>query len=159
MINILNKMKIKPLLLVLIIAATALPPSVNANGADSLKQLYNNSSGKNRIEIALKIISAIQRTNPNEAVSYGNEAIKLIEKFPDKNLEIEVGSILKTRKENKQKSYDFQRSRINKIGIENIRISKLKKLEKDHQQWLKEFNAGHRTLPHLKNLLSLRINV
>src|SRR5690606_2777594 len=90
MINILNKMKIKPLLLVLIIAATALPPSVNANVADSLKQLYNNSSGKNRIEIALKIISAIQRTNPNEAVSYGNEAIKLIEKFPDKNLEIEV---------------------------------------------------------------------
>ncbi len=76
-----------------------------------------------------------------------------------KNLEIEVNSVLKTKKENKQKSYDFQRSRINKIGIENIRTSKLNKLDKEHREWLKEFNAGHRTLPHLKNLLSLRINV
>lgn len=83
-------MKIKPLLLVLIIAAGALAASVNANGADSLKQLYNNSTGKNRIEIALKIMSAVQRTNPAEAVSYGHEAIKLIEEFPDKLLEIDV---------------------------------------------------------------------
>lgn len=76
-----------------------------------------------------------------------------------KNLEIEVAAILSMKKENKLKSFEFQHSRINRIGIENIRESKLKKLENDHQMWLKDFTAGHRTLPHLKNILSLRINV
>ncbi|MFO7527125.1 MAG: tetratricopeptide repeat protein [Ignavibacteriaceae bacterium] len=83
-------MKIKSSILLLLIFISVLTESVSANRADSLTQVYKNSSGKNRIELALQIISAIQRTNPQEAAVFGNEAIRLLEKFPDKKLEIEV---------------------------------------------------------------------
>lgn len=75
-----------------------------------------------------------------------------------KNLELEVLQRIKTKKENKNKSYGFQRSRINRIGIENIRNSRLKKLDEEHQQWLKEFSANERCIPQLTHLLSIKIN-
>lgn len=72
---------------VLIIAGT----QINyGNNADSLKQLYRNSSGISKIEIALKIMKSIQRTEPEIAINYGAEAITLIDQFPDKQLMIEV---------------------------------------------------------------------
>lgn len=74
------------------------------------------------------------------------------------NLEAELIQKMDTKHENKLRSYEFQKIRINKIGIENIRRSKLNRLEKEHYQWMKDFESGKKIIPGVKQLLMLRIN-
>ena len=65
---------------------------------------------------------------------------------------------MKIKRENRLNSYAHQKNRINKIGIENIRISKLARLEREHEQWMKEFQSNQKVIPGIKQLLTLRIN-
>ena len=65
---------------------------------------------------------------------------------------------MQTKKENRINSYAFQKSRINKIGIPNIRQSKLRKLEETHESWMKEFESNKKIVPGKKQLLTIRIN-
>lgn len=74
------------------------------------------------------------------------------------NLEADVLTNIKAKKENRANSYAYQQNRINKIGIENIRISKLAKLEKEHENWIKEFQSNQKIIPGIKELLTVRIN-
>ncbi len=74
------------------------------------------------------------------------------------NLEADVYEKMKFKKENKINSFEFQKSRINKIGIENIKQSKLLKLEKEHKNWLKEFETNRKIIPGTKQLLTIRID-
>ncbi|MDD2476319.1 MAG: helicase-related protein, partial [Dysgonamonadaceae bacterium] len=74
------------------------------------------------------------------------------------NLAAELLKSMKIKKENRINSYAFQKSRINKIGIENIRLSKLRKLEESHEDWLKEFKSMQKIIPGTKQLLTIRIN-
>lgn len=74
------------------------------------------------------------------------------------NLEAELSLKMKSKYENKINSYNFQKSRIAKIGIENIRQSKMSRLEKEHQQWLSEFDSGRKIIPGIKLLLMVKIN-
>ncbi|WP_417558479.1 DEAD/DEAH box helicase [Mesoflavibacter zeaxanthinifaciens] len=74
------------------------------------------------------------------------------------NLEMEILNKMTSKKENRINSYNFQKSRINKIGIENIRHSKLSKLEKEHEAWMKEFKMENKVIPGIKQLLTIRIN-
>ncbi len=74
------------------------------------------------------------------------------------NLEMQLKSNLQIKKENKNKSYEYQKLRIEKIGIENIRISKLKKLKEDYDIWHKEFNSNFNIIPEVKQIIGLRIN-
>jgi superfamily II DNA or RNA helicase len=83
-----------------------------------------------------------------------NEALYIV----FQNLEADVTEKMKFKKENKMNSYDFQKSRINKIGIENIKFSKLLKLEKDHEKWMKEFQTNRKIIPGIKQLLTIRID-
>jgi superfamily II DNA or RNA helicase len=74
------------------------------------------------------------------------------------NLEADVLTNIKAKKENRANSYAYQQNRINKIGIENIRISKLAKLDKEHVNWIKEFQSNQKIIPGIKELLTIRIN-
>lgn len=74
------------------------------------------------------------------------------------NLEVDLITRMKFKKENRLNSYSFQKSRIGKIGIENIRQAKLQRLEKEHKTWLKEFELGSKIIPGIKQLLMIRIN-
>jgi SNF2 family DNA or RNA helicase len=74
------------------------------------------------------------------------------------NIEADLNARMKAKKENRLISYSFQKSRIEKIGINNIRKSKLQKLEKDHKNWFKEFESGSKIIPGIKQLLMIRIN-
>lgn len=74
------------------------------------------------------------------------------------NLEADVLSKMKAKKENRINSYSFQKTRIEKIGIDNIRQSKLARLNKEHENWLKEFQSNQKIIPGIKQLLTLRIN-
>jgi superfamily II DNA or RNA helicase len=74
------------------------------------------------------------------------------------NLQADVMNKMKFKAENRINSYNFQRSRIDKIGIENIRKSKLKRLDTEHEQWLKEFQSNKKIIPGIKQLLTIRVN-
>ena len=74
------------------------------------------------------------------------------------NLEADVMIRINTKKENRLNSYCFQKSRIERIGIDNIRQAKLQKLEKEHKAWMKEFESGSKIIPGIKQLLMIRIN-
>mgnify|MGYP006094788939 FL=1 len=83
-----------------------------------------------------------------------NEALYIV----FQNLEADVSEKMKFKKENKMNSYSFQKSRINKIGIENIKLSKLSKLEREHEKWMKEFQTNRKIIPGTKQLLTIRID-
>lgn len=74
------------------------------------------------------------------------------------NLEAEVIEKMKFKKDNKINSYNFQRARIEKIGIGNIKQSKLKRLDTEQDQWLKEFQVNQKVIPSIKQLITIRIN-
>jgi SNF2 family DNA or RNA helicase len=74
------------------------------------------------------------------------------------NMEAELKEKLKVKKENKLNSYGFQRSRINKIGIENIKESKLKRLDIEHEKWLSDFEQNQKLIPGTKHLLTFRLD-
>lgn len=74
------------------------------------------------------------------------------------NLEAEVVEKMKFKRDNKINSYNFQRARVEKIGIENIKQSKLKRLDAEQDQWLKEFQLNQKVIPGIKQLITIRIN-
>jgi SNF2 family DNA or RNA helicase len=74
------------------------------------------------------------------------------------NLEAEVVEKMKFKRDNKINSYNFQRARVEKIGIENIKQSKLKRLDAEQDQWLKEFQLNQKIIPGIKQLITIRIN-
>ena len=74
------------------------------------------------------------------------------------NLESSVQDKIAFKKENKINSYEYQKTRISKIGIENIKQSKLQRLEREHDKWLKEFNSNQKVIPSIQQLLTIKIN-
>ncbi len=74
------------------------------------------------------------------------------------NMEVVVKEKINAKYENRLNSYNFQKQRINKIGIENIRISRLKKLEKEQSEWLTAFQLNQKVIPGTRQLLTLRID-
>jgi hypothetical protein len=62
------------------------------------------------------------------------------------------------KKENRLRSYNFQKQRIERIGIENIRIAKLKNLEKEYSDWKRELQMASQIVPNIKCLIKLRIS-
>jgi superfamily II DNA or RNA helicase len=59
---------------------------------------------------------------------------------------------------NREKAFDFQEKQLQKIGIENIRQSRLQRLLKEKELWVQNFDFAKQTVPDLKCLLLLRIS-
>ena len=74
------------------------------------------------------------------------------------NMEAKQRLQMDSKYKNRIKSYNFQQSRIEKIGIENIRRSRLRKLEMEHSAWLKEFESNKSIIPGIRQLLMIRID-
>lgn len=107
-----------------------------------------NGSGKFRIESSQCI---------NDSESFQKELDQALY-LSFQNLEADLTTRMVAKKENRINSYGFQKSRIEKIGIDNIRQSKLQRLEKEHSTWIKEIEAGSKIIPGIKQLLMIRIN-
>jgi len=45
-----------------------------------------------------------------------------------------------------------------KIGIKNIRDTKLKRLNSEQEKWITEFQKNQRVIPGIKNLLNIKID-
>jgi len=60
-------------------------------------------------------------------------------------------------KSNKEKSFTFQEKQMNRIGIENIRLSRLGRLDKEKENWEATFDSSKQIVPSLTCLLIVNI--
>ncbi|MZP55158.1 MAG: hypothetical protein GT600_06910, partial [Bacteroidales bacterium] len=88
-----------------------------------------------------------------------NNTIKAEEILGDRYRDMERTILQNTEriKQNKQNSYEFQMKQLNKIGIENIRESRIRKLEKEKYTWEKTHELQKEIIPELKCLLLMNI--
>lgn len=74
------------------------------------------------------------------------------------NLESKIIESMEKKYQNKLNAYKFKLSRIQKIGIENIKLSREKKLKDEHESWLSEFELNKKVIPGIKHLISVKID-
>jgi hypothetical protein len=60
-------------------------------------------------------------------------------------------------KSNKEKSFVFQEKQLNRIGIENIKLSRLNRLNKEKEIWEETFQSSSQIVPSLTCLLLLKV--
>ena len=60
-------------------------------------------------------------------------------------------------KVNKEKSFAFQEKQMNRIGIENIKQSRLNRLHRDKENWDETFLSAGQIVPSLTCLLLVNI--
>lgn len=60
-------------------------------------------------------------------------------------------------KSDKEKSFEFQGKQINRIGIENIKLSRLTRLHKEKEVWEETFQSAIQIVPSLSCLLIVKI--
>jgi len=60
-------------------------------------------------------------------------------------------------KSNKEKSFVFQEKQMNRIGIENIKQSRLNRLYKEKEIWQDSFQSSVQIVPNLSCSLILKI--
>lgn len=70
----------------------------------------------------------------------------------------ELQEKLTTKRANKLNAFEVQENRINRIGIPNIKKSKLNRLKKERQVWQEEFESKQSVIPGSKLLMVFRID-
>jgi superfamily II DNA or RNA helicase len=90
---------------------------------------------------------------------YANISAKSEELMQQKYEEFESIIIQNTDKikANKEKSFEFQEKQMHRIGIENIKQSRLNRLQKDKEQWEETFDSSRQIVPSLSCLLMVNI--
>lgn len=74
------------------------------------------------------------------------------------NLETAIRIVLEKRFEKRQNLYNFQKKGVERIGIDNIRSAKLKRLNQDYDKWVQRFEKDTRIVPDVKRLITININ-
>ena len=73
-------------------------------------------------------------------------------------MEAEIQNGLQVRAEKKLKALSYAENRFNRIGIENIRNAKLRKLATEKEEWKSTFAKGLSVVPDVKHILTVRID-
>lgn len=73
-------------------------------------------------------------------------------------MESDIQSNLKNIAERKLRALKFAQQRISRIGIENIRKAKLRKLYKEKESWDNAFTQGRSVVPDVKLILTVRVD-
>lgn len=58
----------------------------------------------------------------------------------------------------KLKALDFTEQRLNRIGIENIRVAKMQRLKEEREEWMNTFRKSAHVVPEVKHILTVRID-
>jgi hypothetical protein len=74
------------------------------------------------------------------------------------SLETQLLSSIDKKKANRHKAYEYQKKRMDNIGIENIKRSRLNKLEEEYQDWLKTIKLNSKVVPGIKQLITFRLD-
>jgi len=91
--------------------------------------------------------------------AFSNIAAKAEELMQQKYEDFERSILQNTEtiKANKEKSFEFQEKQMNRIGIENIKQSRLNRLHRDKEQWEENFGSAHQIVPALSCLQIIKI--
>ncbi|KAF5047770.1 RNA polymerase-associated protein RapA [anaerobic digester metagenome] len=73
-------------------------------------------------------------------------------------MEAEIQNVLQARAEKKLKAWSYAENRLNRIGIENIRNAKLRKLTTEKEEWKSAFAKGLSVVPDVNHILTVRID-
>ena len=73
-------------------------------------------------------------------------------------MECEIENNLKSIFEKKVRAIDYSEQRISKIGISNIRNSKLKRLKEERKNWQAGFEKSKSIIPDVTMILTVRVN-
>ena len=73
-------------------------------------------------------------------------------------MECEIENNLKSIFEKKVRAIDYSEQRISKIGISNIRNSKLKRLKEERKDWQAAFEKSKSIIPDVTIILTVRVN-
>ena len=65
---------------------------------------------------------------------------------------------LKDIAQKKLKALDFTEQRLNRIGIENIRVAKMRRLKEEREEWMNTFRKSAHIVPEVKHILTVRID-
>lgn len=72
-------------------------------------------------------------------------------------IETKISANISRIRENKEKAFSFREKQMQKIGIENIRQSRLNRLFKEKELWDINFKVSTQAVPNLKPLVVVRI--
>ena len=72
-------------------------------------------------------------------------------------MQFSIQKNVKNKADKKLKALAYEEKRINRIGIENIKKGKLKKLEAEKRAWQETFEKDLSIVPDAKEILALRV--
>ena len=58
----------------------------------------------------------------------------------------------------KLRALDFTEQRLNRIGIENIRVAKMRRLQAEREEWMNTFRKSAHVVPEVKHILTVKID-
>ncbi len=149
-------------------------------GIFSLWMITANNSQETRVSYVAQFISDTGRNYsayandlwaslvqiPNHFVSVGTTAIpsNLLDKVQDNlynqfcKMEEAIVNNLQDKANNKLKANAYALRRVERIGIENIKKARRKRLEQERQEWLALFERNSNVVPGLKQIIVVRID-
>ena len=65
---------------------------------------------------------------------------------------------LQTIAEKKLRALDFTEQRLSRIGIENIRLAKMRRLKEEREVWMDTFRKSAHVVPEVKHILTVKID-
>ena len=73
-------------------------------------------------------------------------------------MEMDILETVKTKANARLNALNYQRQRAERIGIVNIRNSRIKKIETEQQQWQENMRKSQSVVPDVKNIIKVRID-
>ena len=73
-------------------------------------------------------------------------------------MEVEILETIKKKGNARMNALNYQRERAERIGIVNIRNSRIKKIETEQQEWLDNMRKSQSIVPDVKNIIKVRID-
>lgn len=65
---------------------------------------------------------------------------------------------LQTIAEKKLRALDFTEQRLSRIGIENIRLAKMRRLKEEREEWMSTFLISAHVVPEVKHIITVKID-
>ena len=65
---------------------------------------------------------------------------------------------LQTIAEKKLRALDFTEQRLSRIGIENIRLAKMRRLKEEREVWMDTFRKSAHVVPEVKHIITVKID-
>ena len=126
--------------------------------------LFTADNGRNYAAYANQIWNKLVESN--DAYAYVGETELPDESESDmpllyevfQRMEMQILQSLQKKSDARLKALDFQRQRAERIGIMNIRMGRIRKIDEERQQYLDNMRRTQSVVPDVKNIIKVRID-